>query len=249
MAVGIICAIQEEIALLEQDIRSEQDTVIAGRRFIQGILYGKEVVLVMSRIGKVAVAVTTTLLIEHFGVNQIIFGGTAGAVDPSLKVGDVVIADRSVQHDFSVDETDTFRIPLIDISYFQSDPLLTLQADQAAREYIQNEMHGDIPQEHLTKFGIQEPRVVTGTIASGDQFICDPQKNAWLYSKVDNIKCVEMEGAAMAQVCYEYQIPFTIIRVMSDCADNEASFSFDEFVKGAAQYFTRGSIRSLLSKM
>lgn len=104
MAIGIICAMEEEIALLEQDIQSADSTIIAGRTFIQGTLYGQEAVLVMSRIGKVAVAVTTTLLIERFHVSQIMFAGTAGAVAPELKVGDVVVANQSVQHDMRPDE-------------------------------------------------------------------------------------------------------------------------------------------------
>ena len=110
----------------------------------------------------------------------------------------------------------------------------------------QNDLHSEIPQEHLRRFGITQPKAVTGTIASGDEFVCDPAKNKWLYEHIDNLKCVEMEGAAMAQVCYEYGLPFTILRVISDCADNDTPFTFDSFIEGAAKYFTRGSIRALL---
>ena len=246
MAIGIICAMEEEIALLEQDIQSADSTIIAGRTFIQGTLYGQEAVLVMSRIGKVAVAVTTTLLIERFHVSQIVFAGTAGAVAPELKVGDVVVANQSVQHDMRPDEELTFRVPVIEVGYFQSDPELTQKAFGAVEEYINNSLHNDIPQQHLQQFGIRQPKVVVGTIASGDEFVCDPAKNTWLYEHIDNLKCVEMEGAAMAQVCYEYGIPFTILRVISDCADNDTPFTFDSFIEGAAKYFTRGSIRALL---
>ena len=117
MPIGIICAMEEEIALLKQDMETSAALQLAGRTFYSGTLYGKEAVLVMSRIGKVATAITTTLHIERFRTERIVFAGTAGGVDPSLHVGDVVIADQSVQHDFSVDTTPTFRIPLINKSY------------------------------------------------------------------------------------------------------------------------------------
>ncbi len=246
MAIGIICAMEEEIALLAQDIQSADSTMIAGRKFIQGILYGQEAVLVMSRIGKVAVAVTTTLLIERFQVSQIVFAGTAGAVAPELEVGDVVIAAQCVQHDMRPDNELTFRVPLIDVGYFQTDPELTQKAFCAVEKYIETSLRSDIPQQHLQQFGIRHPKAVVGTIASGDEFVCDPAKNRWLYEHIDNLKCVEMEGAAMAQVCYEYGIPFAILRVISDCADNDTPIAFDLFIEEAAKYFTRGSIRAML---
>ncbi len=87
-----------------------------------------------------------------------------------------------------------------------------------------------------------------GTIASGDQFICDGSKNAWLEQNVKNIKCVEMEGAAVAQVCHEFNIPFAIIRVISDSASDTAGIDFDAFVLEAACHFTRGSMKAFLSK-
>jgi adenosylhomocysteine nucleosidase len=247
MTIGIICAMDEEIALLRQDMQAAETKQIAGRTFESGTLYGQNVVLVMSRIGKVATAITTTLLIEQFHVHEILFAGTAGGIGPNVHVGDVVIADQSVQHDFSVDSEPTFRVPLINQSYFPSDPTLTQKAKKAAERYFAEEL--DIPNEHLNEFGIKSPSVFVGTVASGDQFICDPAKKQWLLQHVENIQCVEMEGAAMAQVCYEYEIPYTIIRVISDSADHEAGFSFDSFIQNAARYVTRGCIRCLLSGM
>ena len=249
MPIGIICAMNEEIALLEQDIQLEQETVLAGRRFLCGTLYGKEAVLVMSRIGKVAVAVTTTLLAECFHASPILFAGTAGAVSPQLQIGDIVIGDRSVQHDFDANEDSPFQVPLIGVSYFRSDESLTRLAHEAADRYFQEEFTRDVPPEHLKQFGITRPQVVTGTIASGDQFVRDPAKGRWLYEAVENIQCVEMEGAAMAQVCYEFQIPFTILRVISDGANHDTPVVFDEFVRGAARYFTRGCLRALLRRI
>ena len=249
MPIGIICAMQEEIALLEQDIRTEQETTIAGRRFLRGELYGRDAVLVQSRIGKVAVAVTTALLIHQFGVDRIIFAGTAGGISPRLRVGDVVVGDRSVQHDFDADEAHPFRVPLIDVSYFRSDEALTRLALQAAEEYFGGEYAREIPAGQLRQFGITRPQAVAGTIASGDQFVRDPEKNRWLAESVENIQCVEMEGAAMAQVCYEFGVPFTILRVISDGANDDTPVAFDAFVRETACYFTRGCLRAMLRRM
>lgn len=247
MKYGIICAMEAEINLLEKDICASKTTVIANRTFIEGTLYGKEVVLVMSRIGKVASASTATTLIDRFLVDNVIFCGTAGGIDKSLNVGDVVIGDLTVQHDVVVGN-DLFIIPRINIDYFKSDESLTNKMHDAVKAYIEEELTSDIPQKHLDEFNIKQPKVVIGTIASGDQFICDGSKNAWLEQNVRNIKCVEMEGAAVAQVCHEFGVPFSIIRVISDSASDSAGVDFDAFVLEAACHFTRGSMKAFLSK-
>lgn len=247
MKIGIICAMAEEINLIQEDICSEKVELIAGREFHCGNLYGKDVVLVMSRIGKVAAALTAGILIDRFGVEKIIFSGTAGGIAPGVQVGDAVVADYSVQHD--MDAGELFRVPLIGTSYFPSDRELTEQAFAAVQEYVDTKMLTEIPQTYLDKFGIREPRVLLGTIASGDQFICEKAKKDWLYENVKNIQCVEMEGAAVAQVCFEYEIPFTVIRIISDCADNDAEIDFELFIKEAACHFTRGTVKALLERL
>lgn len=249
MKIGIMCAMQEEIDLLHQDIVSETVTEIAGRTFYAGQLYGVDTVLVMARIGKVAASMTATLLLDHFGVDALLFAGTAGGVDPALHVGDVAIGKHCVQHDFDVPGGDDFRIPLLNISYLESDEKLTNLAFQAVSAYAAEEMTKEIPAEYLEKFGIGQPQVKLGTIASGDQFICDKEKNRWLYEKVKDITCVEMEGAAVAQVCYEWGVPFTVIRVISDGANDDSSVDFDLFIEKAAKYFTRGIVKACLKQL
>lgn len=247
MKYGIICAMEAEINLLEKDIEIANTTVIANRKFIEGTLYGKDVVLVMSRIGKVASASTATTLIDRFNVDNVIFCGTAGGIDKTLNVGDVVVGDLAVQHDVVVGN-DLFIIPRIDVDYFKCDEKLTKALFDAVNSYISLEIENDIPKRYLNEFKINNPKVVIGTIASGDQFICDGSRNTWLETNVRNIKCVEMEGAAVAQVCYEFDIPFTIVRVISDCANDDASVDFDAFVLEAACHFTKGSMKAFLSK-
>ena len=247
MKIGIICAMPQEIDLLKKDIKAEQIQKVAGREFHCGKLYGQEVVLVMSRIGKVAAALTASVLIDRFGVEKVIFSGTAGGIAPEMQTGDVVVADYSVQHDMDAEE-EPFEIPLIGKSYFPSDEELTARAYDAVKEYLKEEMAKDIPQMYLHKFGIENPKVVIGAIASGDQFIREKQKKDWLYANVKNIKCVEMEGAAVAQVCYEYGIPFAVIRVISDSADGNAELDFGLFINEAACHFTRGTVKALLER-
>ena len=248
MTIGVICAMQEEINEIHKDMQSDRTTTIAGRDFISGTLYGQNTILVMSRIGKVAAAVTAALLLEHFKVDKILICGTAGGVDPQMNVGDIVVADYSVQHDMNPGDN-SFRIPLLDVDYLKSDEALTSLALQAVSEYASAQMTRDIPQEYLDKFHISAPKAVLGTIASGDQFICEKEKNTWLYEHVKNIKCVEMEGAAVAQVCYEWGVPFTVIRVISDGANDDSSVDFDLFIEKAARFFTRGIVRACFERM
>lgn len=245
MRYGIICAMESEIRILQEDIQATNTTVIAGRSFIEGTLYGNETVLVQSLIGKVASALTTTLLIHQFKVDCVIFCGTAGGIDKSLNVGDVVIGDSAVQHDVMVDG-ELFTIPRINIGYFKCNEELSKRMYNAVSSYLENDMKTDIPKEHLDEFNITSPKVVTGTIASGDQFICDGSKNAWLEENVENVKCVEMEGAPVAQVCYEFNVPFAIMRVISDCAGDDASVDYYAFVSEAASHFTGGSMKAFL---
>ena len=245
MKYGILCAMEEEIRLLEQDITGEIVHEHADRCFYEGKLYGQEVVLVRSRIGKVAAALTATLLIDRFGVDAILFGGTAGGIAKGLRAGDLVVADRLVQHDIFTGES-WFCIPLLEISELPADPGLSKALLHAAERYVRDEMESDIPAAIRKEFRFDAPRAVTGTIASGDQFICDSEKHAWLAQNIANLQCVEMEGAAVAQVCYELGVPCAVVRVVSDNADDDSYVDFERFVEEAASRFTRGVLREFL---
>ena len=243
--IGLICAMEEEIRLLERDMQAEQTSVIAGRTFYEGVLYGRPVTLVQSRIGKVAAASTATTLLDRFGVDCVIFCGTAGGIAPDLHTGDVVVADKLVQHDF-FDGVGWFRIPLLDKSYFETEPVLTEGIRLAVIQYLRYRLKQETPQSHLDEFRISDPKVVTGTVVTGDQFICDPEKNRWIAEQVDNAKCVEMEGAAVAQICYEFGIPCAVVRVVSDGANDNSNLDFERFVSEAACHFTRGALKAFL---
>lgn len=162
MKYGIICAMPEEIDLLKKDIKTMSAEVIGNREFIEGSLYDSDVVLVMSRIGKVAATISATILIERFKVDAIIFSGTAGGISPELSVGDVVISDYCVQHDFDAKMDVSFNIPLINISYFKADEPLTEMAIDAVSNYIDNKYKVDIPEKYLDQFNIKAPKLVVG---------------------------------------------------------------------------------------
>lgn len=248
MICGIICAMEQEIALLRQDLTSSRETAVAGRVFYEGTLYGKRVVLAQSHVGKVAAALTASLMIDRFQAQIIICSGTAGGISPDLAVGDAVIADFCVQHDFKLPPEwgAPFRIPDIDQSYLPASARLVATAKQAVQEYMAEMMFLDIPEEYQQQFEMKNPKVVVGTIASADEFVHTPERREWLAANVDNLCCVEMEGAAIAQVCYEFGIPYTVVRVISDSADSESVVDFDSFIEHAARYFTRGVVQAVL---
>ena len=247
MKYGIICAMDEEILLLREDLTDAEITTVAGREFCSGKLYGKDVVLVKSRIGKVASASTATTLIDRYHPDCVIFCGSAGGVHKALNVGDIVIGDRLIQHDFDLgDPSRLMEVPVICVKYFETDANLSAALEKAVNANTANDMKNDIPQEYLDEFGIVEPKTQVGTVASGDQFICDDAKNAWLDANIENLQCAEMEGAAVAQVCYEFGVPFAVVRVISDSANSASNVDFPRFIEKAACHFTRGSIRAFL---
>lgn len=240
MKYGIVCAMEEEIRLLASDMQVDSTEIIAKREFFSGKLYGKEVVLVKSMIGKVASASTVTTLIDRFKVDKVIFCGTAGGIDKALNVGDVVIADKLIQHDFDQgDPSLLFVIPGHNIAYFETDKELSSQIEKAVLDYTNGSYRDDIPKEYLDEFKITAPKTVRGTIASGDQFICDKEKNVWLEEKIDNLKCVEMEGASVAQICREFTVPLAVIRVISDSANDDSGVDFMKFVANAMPFHKR----------
>lgn len=246
MKYGIICALNEEIDYIRRDIEIGNATRIARNEYYEGVLYGKNVVLVMSGIGKVAAAVTASILIDRFNVDNVIFCGTAGGIDKDLNTGDVVVADCLVQHDF-FDGVNFFRIPRIGVSEFIPDETLSDNMLAGVSQYLSESIKNDIPQKYLDQFKITNPKVVKGTIASGDQFINDKSKNQWLSDNINNLKCVEMEGAAVAQVCYLYNKPFAVLRVISDSANEESGIAFDTFAAEAMPHFTRGNLKAFFS--
>lgn len=235
MVYGILCAMDEEFGILENEIAEKEVTEIYSRRFISGKINGQRVVAAVSRIGKVAAAFTTAVLIEKFKVDCLIFCGIAGGLGDNVKIGDIVVGTGCVQHDFYLSDTDFFRIPLLNISNIPCDKALSEKCLSAASEFCKGEKTKEITG-FFASVNVKEPKVHTGIIASGDQFISSDQKRLWLKENIENVMCCEMEGAAVAQAAFEAGVPCAVIRVISDSADGDAEVSFDKFVSAASLY-------------
>ena len=219
MKIGIIGAMHEEIMELKNSMTNINEVQISNLKFYEGKFCSKDIVLVESGIGKVNAAISTTLLISQFKVEKIIFTGVAGAVNPKIKVTDIVIGTDLVESDMDVTAGGNYKlgeIPRMKSSNFKADPYLFNLAESVA----------------IKLFG--SDKVHKGRIISRDEFVASSEKVNKL-REIFSAECVEMEGAAVAHVCEVMNIPFIVIRSISDKADDEAGMSFDEFVKIAAR--------------
>jgi adenosylhomocysteine nucleosidase len=252
MKIGIIGAMPEEIARLRDAFGDMRQQTRGLREYFAGTFHNQEIVLVFSRWGKVAAASTVTTLIEACGVERVLFTGVAGAIADDLNIGDVVVGTEFVQHDMDVSAVlamKRFEIPLLHRSSFPADPYLTALAVRAAERYLGGALRTDIAESDLRAFGIDRPTVRQGLIISGDQFIADAERAAGLRALLPGAQCVEMEGAAAAQVCYEHGVPMTIVRIISDKADHAAPLDFTRFIAQVASYFTRGIALEILAML
>lgn len=217
--IGLMGAMDEEIALLLDQVERQNTAEFAGINFVTGLFHGKEVVVCKSGVGKVNAAATTQLLIDRFQVDVILFTGVAGAVHPELNIGDIVISSSCQQHDMDVTPLGFARgmIPYQDVSDFPADRKLIRLAEQACSKLC------------------TDNNFIVGKVLSGDQFISNYDYVRELHETMEGA-CVEMEGSAVAQVCHMNQIPYVILRSMSDKADGTADVNFAEFTVLAAKH-------------
>lgn len=215
--IGVIGAMDEEIAQFLDWVGMTRDTVIAGITFRKGAWHGKEVVICKCGVGKVNAAVCTQLLIDRFGTTEIIFTGVAGALHPELSIGDIVISTHCMQHDMDATALGFAKgeIPFATESVFAADSRLVELARRAAEQ-------------------LYPGKTRIGKVLSGDQFVADREKVRELYQEMRG-DCVEMEGSAVAQVCHLNGVPFVILRSMSDRADGSAHVNFTEFTRLASE--------------
>lgn len=244
--IGIICATDDEIRILKNDISAKETVNVGMRTFFVGSLYGKEVCLAQSNIGKVAAGVTVAIMATNFKVDGIVFTGTAGSVSGECDLGDIIIADKLVQHDFDIPWGPMFRIPIVEKSYFETDKALSEKLMKAAENYIANDMKNEIPESVMREFSLSGMKTHTGTVASGDVFVRTAEKKNFIRENVENVKCTEMEGAAAAQAAFEFGIPMAVARIISDKADEDGEFSYDRFVETASSLISAGIVRNLL---
>jgi adenosylhomocysteine/aminodeoxyfutalosine nucleosidase len=214
MKIAIMGAMPEEIAPILEKIGEYKTTQYAGNTYYEATYNGVELVVAYSKIGKVFSTLTATAMLEKFGAQTLLFSGVAGAVSADLKVGDLIVATKLCQHD-------------LDITAF-------------------GHPHGYVPEGsqfiNTTKSLIDVSKIVAkemnlivkeGVIATGDQFVANVERKNWIESTF-NADALEMEGGSVAVVCNAFEVPFFILRAISDAADMDASFSFDEFLESSA---------------
>ena len=237
--LAILGALHEEIAdLLAAMDPGAETRRIAMRDFQVGTLWGTPCVIALSRIGKVAAAATASIVIQEFGVSRVLFTGLAGGLHPQVRVGDVVVADALMQHD--MDARPLFgrhEIPLLGRERFDADAALSALLLDSARDFAAK---GGLPG------AASQPRVHHGLIATGDIFVNDNDLAHALRNRLPDALCLEMEGAAMAQVCHEFGVPFAVMRVISDSADHAAKTDFTDFLVNLARLYTAGILQPLL---
>lgn len=221
MKIAVIGAMEEEVELLRKEIENPETKTIANSEFTSGTYKNHEIVLLKSGIGKVNAAMTTSILLSEYKPDYVINTGSAGGYDPNLEVGAIVISHEVRYHDVDVTAFgyEIGQVPQLPAS-FKADEQLMRLAEDAVHE-------------------IGEHQAATGLIATGDIFMHDPAKVEQVRIHFPQMKACEMEAAAVAQVCHQFEVPFVVIRALSDIAGKESSISFDEFLPIAAKHSTQ----------
>lgn len=239
--IAILSALAQEQAGLLDHLMGAKRQQYAGREFWSGQLHGCPVVLALSRIGKVAASTTACALIERFGARGVVFTGVAGGVGDGVRVGDVVVGTSYIQHDMDASPLfPRYEVPLTGKSLFPGEADLTAQVLTATRLAL------------LDGGPDGQAQVHSGLIASGDRFVNGAQEVRQLVDSLRvagyNPLAVEMEGAAVAQVCSDHGVAFAAVRTISDRADDTAHVDFTQFVTDVASLYAQRIITALLQK-
>jgi adenosylhomocysteine/aminodeoxyfutalosine nucleosidase len=213
--IAIMGAMPEEIEPIIATLHDLRETEYADNTYYEGTYKGQEVVVAYSKIGKVFASLTATILIEKFACQKLLFSGVAGAINEALSIGDLIIADGLCQHDLDIT---AFGHPY---GYVPGGDVC-IWADSELR---------DIAKRIAREKGLA---LKEGVIATGDQFVADPVRKEWI-SETFKADALEMEGAAVAVVCNALDVPFFVLRAISDSADMDAGFDFDAFLVSSAK--------------
>lgn len=217
--IGIIGAMELEVEALKTELKNSKVTKKAGMNFFEGQLNGKDVVIVQSGIGKVNAGACTQILVDIFGIDGVINTGVAGSLRAEINIGDIVVSTDALEHDMDVRPLgyELGIIPQMKTSFFEADKNMVEKAVETCKK-----VNPDI-------------NVYTGRVVSGDQFISDNNVKDNLIKTFQG-SCAEMEGAAIAHVAYLNEVPFVVIRAISDKADGSAQMDYPEFEKAAAKH-------------
>ncbi|GGI69530.1 5'-methylthioadenosine/adenosylhomocysteine nucleosidase [Shewanella gelidii] len=218
MKIGIIGAMEPEVAHLIEAMSAAKSETVAGIEFVSGELAGKQVIVTRSGIGKVAASIATTLLIEKFAPDAVINTGSAGGFVRDLTIGDIVISSEVRHHD--VDCT-AFGYEIGQMAQqpaaFTPAPHLVAAAKKAVAE-------------------VAQVKAIEGLICTGDSFICDPERTKVMVANFPTIAACEMEAAAIAQACHQFEMPFVVIRSLSDNANDDSAVDFDAYLVKAGHH-------------
>ena len=215
MKIAIMGAMPEEVEPIVAKLDNLKETVYAANTYYEGSYNGQEVVVAYSKIGKVFATLTATMLVEKFGCDKLLFSGVAGAISDELNIGDLIIADGLCQHDLDIT---AFGHPF----GYVPEGEVCIPTDVGLR---------NIAKEIAKSKGLT---LKEGVIATGDQFVANPERKDWI-GDTFKADALEMEGASVAVVCSALEVPFFILRAISDSADMDASFNFDEFLESSAK--------------
>ena len=246
--IAIVSAMKEELSKLVE-IMNGEPTTVGSRVFWHATWHGHNVIAVLSGIGKVAAATTVSTLIERFAVKEVIFSGVAGGLGDDVKVGDVVVAKELVQHDFDASPLfPRYEIPLYERSHFPSSPVQHQCLVQAAKASLPGLVQAMKGEHLLAGLGVntQQISVHEGLVVSGDQFISNLAQRDDLRARLPDALAAEMEGAAVAQVCFDFKVPFAAVRVISDRADDSAGLNFTQFIEEVAAPYGAHVIQTYL---
>lgn len=246
MTLAILAAMPQELQAVLDLMPDERRETHAGRDFWRGHLHGQEVVATLSRIGKVAAATTATLLVERHRAQTVLFIGVAGGLGDGVKVGDVVVADALVQHD--MDASPLFprhEVPLYGRSRFPADAQMRERLLAAARRMLAD-ARSHLGHEAIEDFALHAPAVHHGLIASGDRFVSTAAESRALREALPDALAVEMEGAAVAQVCHDLGVPCAVLRTISDRADDHAHVDFTAFIRDVASRYSAAVVGEYL---
>jgi len=230
MTLAIVAAMREELAAVLELMPDEHKVVVGGREFWRGHLHGHPVIAVLSRIGKVAAATTATVLIERFGVREILFTGVAGGIGAGVNVGDVVVAQAFLQHDLDVSPLfPRHEVPLYGLDRFPTDRGLSEALLAAVRR------------------ALPEAGLHRGLVVSGDRFVSTRGEAQAIRAAVPDALAVEMEGAAIAQVCHDFGVSYAAVRTISDRADDAAHGDFLAFIREVASRHSAAIVEAFLA--
>ncbi|HCR4097735.1 TPA: 5'-methylthioadenosine/S-adenosylhomocysteine nucleosidase [Providencia rettgeri] len=229
MKVGVIGAMEQEVAILRSQIENCQTISRAGYEIYTGKINGVDVALLKSGIGKVAAAIGTTLLLEHCQPDVVINTGSAGGLDPRLNVGDIVVSTEVRYHD-------------ADVTAFGYEPGQMAQCPPA---FVADSNLINVAEQCIN---LLDMNAVRGLVCSGDAFINGAEPLARIKAMFPQVAAVEMEATAIGQVCHQFGVPFVVVRAISDVADKESHTSFDEFLPIAARQSSL-MINAILTKL